>query len=404
MTGFTRGFVALWCSLVLLGCDGKDEPGGAKGAPDPSAARAAAAESRNASASAAAPEQPKARNHALSNAEFSRLFAEASEPDRYFFSDNYVSNETSYLQVAAALQKRAGRGGGYIGVGPEQNFSYIALLEPELAFIVDIRRANAVQHLWYKAIFEGAASRAAFLAALIGRAGPRSEADDAPLAKVIDHVETFPKSEAAFARIAKQNRERIAAWGIALSKTDREILAATERAFFDKGLALAFELHEKNGRTYPSLKSSLLQTAPKDDAGSFLSSAAQFQYVKRMQQENRIIPVVGDFGGTHALARVGEELRHRKLPVHTFYVSNVEQYLLEPAVWPKWVANVMALPSNENSVFIRCYLDQGKRHPNQLVAHRTATVLGSFDHFKWRAAKKPYKNFLEISSDGVLEE
>ncbi|HMR79341.1 MAG TPA: hypothetical protein PKD61_29745 [Polyangiaceae bacterium] len=408
MTRSTRWFALLACSAALLACD-DDEPTAALEGPTPSAAVAkAASASASASApapsvSAPAPDHPKTSKHALTRAEFVRLFVEASEPDRYFFSDNYVSNETSYLQVAGALHKRAGRGGGYIGVGPEQNFSYVALLKPDLAFIVDIRRANAVEHLWYKALFEDASSRFSFLAELIGRAAPRTEESDVPLKDILERVEALPKSDAGYARIATRSRERIASWGVELSKSDLKLLASTQQAFFEKGLSLAFELHEKNGRNYPSLKALLQQTAPKDDVGGFLSSAASFQYVQQMQRENRIIPVVGDFGGEHALKRVGAELRRRDLPVHTFYVSNVEQYLLEPQIWPKWVANIGALPSNETSVFIRCYLDQGKRHPNQLQGHRTATVLSSFDHFKWRTAKKPYKSFYEISSDGVLD-
>src|SRR5262245_60729277 len=79
-----------------------------------------------------------------------------SEPNGPFFSDNTISNETSYLQVATALAKHAKHDGAYIGVGPEQNFTYIALTRPKLAFIVDIRRQNMVLHLLYKAIFEEA--------------------------------------------------------------------------------------------------------------------------------------------------------------------------------------------------------------------------------------------------------
>src|SRR5687767_11031486 len=58
---------------------------------------------------------------------FHELVQSLSERDRYYFSHNYVSNETSQLQVAPLLLERAGSGGAYLGVGPEQNFSYIAL-------------------------------------------------------------------------------------------------------------------------------------------------------------------------------------------------------------------------------------------------------------------------------------
>ena len=42
----------------------------------------------------------------------------------------------------------------YLGVGPEQNFTYIAALRPKMVFIVDVRRGNLHLHLMYKALFE----------------------------------------------------------------------------------------------------------------------------------------------------------------------------------------------------------------------------------------------------------
>ena len=90
---------------------------------------------------------------------FARLFADLSEPSGRYFSTNYVTNETSYLQVADQLEQEVQPGGAYLGVGPEQNFTYIALTQPQLAFILDIRRQNALLHLLYKAIFDVARSR-----------------------------------------------------------------------------------------------------------------------------------------------------------------------------------------------------------------------------------------------------
>ena len=399
MTHSFRCFAVFCCALPLICCD--DAPPGRSS----TATSSAPTPVLNAASSApsAAPAEPKAPKHALSNAQFAKLFEEASETSQYFFSDNHVSNETSYLQVAPALDKRSKHGGAYLGVGPEQNFSYLALLKPELAFIVDIRRANALQHLWYKALFEDAKDRFQFLAALTGRASRDTVAESEKLEGILEKVAGLPKSERGFRQSVSTVRTRISSWGVKLSAADRKSLQAAQRAFFDQGLTLAFELHEDNGRTYPTLQALLLQKDPSGRLGGFLASHESFALVKKMQKENRIVPVVGDFAGDHALPRIAEELKRRSLPVNAFYVSNVEQYLLKPETWPKWVRNIGSLPSNETSVFIRCYLDQGKRHPAQLGGHRTATVLSSFDHFKWRSKKKPYRSFYEISTDGALE-
>jgi hypothetical protein len=80
-----------------------------------------------------------------------------------------------------------------------------------------------------------------------------------------------------------------------------------------------------------------------------------------MQREGRIIPVVGDFAGDRAMPGIAALLRERKLYVSTFYVSDVEQYLLDPDVWRNGSAT--SRPSERrDSVFVRAYLDQGKRH------------------------------------------
>jgi hypothetical protein len=57
------------------------------------------------------------------------------------------------------------RGDAYLGVAPDQNFTYIVALQPSIAFIVDIRRGNLPPHLMDKAIFEMSNDRADFLLA-----------------------------------------------------------------------------------------------------------------------------------------------------------------------------------------------------------------------------------------------
>jgi len=369
-------------------------------APSASAARHRGSAEPPASASAAVAD-PKP----LEAKEFARLFRELSEPDRYFFSDNYVSNETSYLQVSADLEGKARKHAGYIGVGPEQNFTYIALTQPELAFIVDIRRGNALEHLLYKAIFGVASSRAEFLSLLIGREHQPKGAPGAEgsIGSVFAHVERIKPERKSFERIHRRMLDIIRDdLGVALSAADLKTLQDTHEAFFDAGLDLRFELHEKNGRRYPSLRDLLAAQDASSKSSGFLGSETLFRRVQKLQRAHRIIPVVGDFAGDHALLEIAKELRRRDLPVSVFYVSNVEQYLLEPDKWKSWMRNIDALPTNEQSLFVRCYLDQGRKHPLQLAGHRTATVLQSFDHFRWRARTRGYGSFYQLATDGAL--
>ena len=99
---------------------------------------------------------------------FAGLITALSEPGGFFDTDNLISNESSYLHAIDALEDRQVTGGVYLGVGPSQNFAYIAHIKPSLAFIVDIRRDNLLEHLLFKALFARAENRVTFLAGLFG--------------------------------------------------------------------------------------------------------------------------------------------------------------------------------------------------------------------------------------------
>jgi hypothetical protein len=89
------------------------------------------------------PQIAKSQAGALPAAEFSRIIRDFSEEGGYFFSDNFTSNEDSYLTVLDKMRQLGATGGAYIGVGPEQNFTCIAKIRPRIAFIVDIRSTFA---------------------------------------------------------------------------------------------------------------------------------------------------------------------------------------------------------------------------------------------------------------------
>src|ERR1700730_18030138 len=103
---------------------------------------------------------------------FASRIAPLSERGCFYDIDNLNSNERSYLHVVPALREAGVTGGAYIGVGPDQNFSYIAQVKPAIAFIVDLRRDNLLLHLLFKALFSMSDTRAEYLSLLFGRPIP----------------------------------------------------------------------------------------------------------------------------------------------------------------------------------------------------------------------------------------
>src|SRR5436190_561101 len=131
----------------------------------------------------------------LTDREFWRMSTEWSEPNGFFRSDNLTSNELLFQHVLTDLVRRTRPGDVYLGVGPEQNYTYIAAVRPSMAVIFDIRRGNLQLQLMYKALFEMAADRAGFVSMLFGRPRPPGLGSKSTVVDVFSAVARWPKSE-----------------------------------------------------------------------------------------------------------------------------------------------------------------------------------------------------------------
>jgi hypothetical protein len=298
----------------------------------------------------------------LSSEEFSGLIRDLSEEGGYFMSDNFVSSEDSYLTIADKLQELAVPGGAYIGVGPEQNFTYIARTRPRIAFIVDIRRQAIIQHLMYKAIFKLAPTRALFLSRLLSRPIPEAKAPGAgaPLDEILAFFDTIPADNRTYAENLAEIRKTIQKdFQFPLSIEDQESLEYVYRSFRNWGFQIGYGGGDRGGRRFgrfPNLRHLLGMRDLKGKQGSFLASTKDYDFVLGMHNRNLIIPVVGDFSGKKALAAVGEYLRKRKIAVSVFYVSNVEIVLLDWGSYEQFsdfVKNVKKLPTDDRSLLLR---------------------------------------------------
>jgi hypothetical protein len=261
----------------------------------------------------------------LSDEAFWTLSAELSEPSGQFtHSDNLVSNEIFYVHVLRLLRPT---GGAYIGVGPEQNFSYIARLRPDIAFIVDIRRENLSLHLMYKALFELSADRADFVSRLFSRERPDGLGRGSSVDDLFDRYDQVKPSEQLLTANARLIRERLlGAHRFPLTPQDLDWIDHVLRAFSSDGPYIRYALHTI-GEPSPSYRALMTAQDVSGRSYSYLATENGFRFVKDLSAANRIIPVVGDFGGSHALQRVGDYVREHRSQVRAFYGSNVEVYL-----------------------------------------------------------------------------
>jgi len=124
----------------------------------------------------------------LTDEQFWSLSRNSSEEDGVFRSDNLLSNETTFQWIIPGILKTARQGRVYLGVGPEQNFTYMAALRPTMAFIIDIRHGNLDVQLLYKAIFELSKDRAEFVSRLFSRRRPDGLTAQSSVAEIFTAV------------------------------------------------------------------------------------------------------------------------------------------------------------------------------------------------------------------------
>jgi hypothetical protein len=291
----------------------------------------------------------------LSDEAFWRIIETFSEPSGYFNSENLVSNEDTFQSVIPALVETVGPGDVYIGVGPDQNFTYIAAIDPGMSFIPDLRRGNLHVHLMYKALFELSADRAEFVARLFSRPRP---ADLGQASTARDLFLAYQKV-APDSRFHDANRRAILEQltvrrKFRLQGGDEAGIAYAYSQFFAGGPAMTF-VSSAGGRnrSYPTFETLQLAADAAGVTHGYLASEAAFQRVKSQQERNLVIPVVGNFAGAKALPAIAAYVREHDAKVTAFYTSNVELYLFQDKLWDQFRANVARLPIDATSTFIR---------------------------------------------------
>jgi hypothetical protein len=291
-----------------------------------------------------------------------------SAPGRHpSWSENFVSNELLFQFVIPSLKEITKPGGVYLGVGPEQNFTYLAAMQPKIAFIIDIRRQNMLEHMMYKALFEMSSDRAEFLSRLFSRKRPpglnaQSTAETLFLAyrRADSDDELFRRNLQAIKELLLKKHK------FGLTKADEGTIEHVYKAFYDAGPEIEYkrlpsEAPEADslgsfnaGPRRPTYAELMVATDEQGENRSYLAEEENYRIVREMHQKNLIVPVVGDFAGPTAVRAVAQYLKEHDAGVTAFYTSNVEEYLFQQSDnWERFYSNVATLPVEPSSTFIR---------------------------------------------------
>jgi hypothetical protein len=289
----------------------------------------------------------------ISDPDFWRMITELSEPSGQYTGDNWISNEPTIQDVIPPLKQVIKPGGVYLGVGPEQNFTYMWALQSKIGFIIDIRRQNMLDVLLFKTLFEMAPDRADFVSLLFSRRRPDGLNSSTSAAALMTAYGTAPS--VGVAANMERIRSVLANHKYGLSNDDLATIEFIYGIFNRGGPSITAEFASPGGPspavpiTYTNL---MTATDRNGQPWSYLSSEAAYKYVRELHRKNLIIPLVGDFAGPSTLRKVSDYLKERNSTVAAFYVSNVEYYLSGPTL-KKFQSNVATLPIDASSMFIR---------------------------------------------------
>ena len=315
----------------------------------------------------------------LTDDAFWTMVTEFSEPGGHFRSDNFVSNEATFQYVLKGLEKTK-PGGVYLGVGPDQNFTYIVAMKPKLAIIFDIRRQNAMQHLMYKALIEMSSDRADFLSKLFSRKRPEglgteSSSEDlfTAYAQVEPDRQMFLRNFEAIRKRLKEDHK------FTLSSDDEASIHYVYSSFYVGGPDLTYNGVTGFGRTRMPSYGELMAATDEDGVNrGYMGTEKNFRALQDFENRNLIVPVVGDFAGPKAIRAVATYLKEHDAFVSAFYLSNVEQYLFQQDDdWGKFYRNVQMLPTDVTSTFIRSVFNNAVAFQPSGFDLRSASLLSS---------------------------
>jgi hypothetical protein len=336
----------------------------------------------------------------ISDKEFWRFVTEFSEPNGPYPYENYVGNEVMLQRVIPAAKKEIKPGGVYIGVGPEQNFTYAAAVEAKMAFVVDIRRQNMLELMLYKALFEMTNNRPDFVSQLFSRKRPPGLDSKTNATDLFGAYRAVVPDQKYQLDTIKTVEDILTKHGFTMSPEDVRTIERVHAVFLRAGPSIDYtfgstQLPPSPAIGFPSFERMMIATD--GDCGSpclksyasppapgrswsFLATEENFQYVRSMQLKNLFVPLVGDFAGPGTIRKIGQYLKDHGASVSVFYASNVEYYL-DQKQQQVFYANVLALPTEPSSVILRFISGTGSVMPwwnssigNTSVVSRVADI------------------------------
>ncbi|MCS7206280.1 MAG: hypothetical protein NZ853_11350 [Leptospiraceae bacterium] len=231
---------------------------------------------------------------------FSRVEAENIVHKAQLTAPHYPASNERRIDLFYPYVKNLG--GGYIGVGTDQNFTFIAWARSDYAYLVDFD----------------------WMAVYVNRL----------------HILFFQESPSflefrKFWTRAHKNQT--------LNLIKNKIPDPKEQETYVK--AYHYAQPHVNERL-----SDLFFMTKNFGFSSFHNQQSDFDYIKSLIEKKRIHPMLGDINGTKTLKSIGEASKSLCIPIRILYLSNAEEYYRYPQTFRE---NVKSLFFDEQSIILR---------------------------------------------------
>lgn len=226
-------------------------------------------------------------------------------------------------------------GGGYLGVGGDQNYTLAAAASASVLWLVDLDASVVYMHRLYAALLGSAPTAKDFLARFEKRAAPAVHA--AVAARYEDPVE-----QQAILEIYHAYRDLL-----------RNHLRRMARA--------------PRGRTW-------------------LADRAKYQHIRDLALAGRLVARRGDLTGPAAMLEIADAAKRAGVPMRVVYLSNAESWFRYNA---EFRHNMGAMPFDEKSVILRTVKSQLLSYPSGDIWHY---VVQRGQHFTESLSRSAYRS------------
>lgn len=269
--------------------------------------------------------------------------------DRGLHADHYPASNERRIDLFRPYIENLG--GGYLGVGTDQNFTFIAWAKSEYAYLMDFDYVavdvNRI-HMYFISISP-----------------------------------TYEDFKKLWRRDARQSSNELLEARFGGDPADW------------KRIQLAFRVAHRGATDVPERLNELSYMERRFGLRTFSNDPADYQYIRTMIRERRILAIPGDLKGSVTMQGVARKARELDRPIRVVYTSNAEEYFRFPDAMRM---NFLSLPVDEEGYLIRTTTTgakytlgypEGEKFPEEFPFHYNIQKLENFK--QWMSMGKGFR-------------